>query len=58
MLGPIIRVNPDELSISDPEAYNDIYVADGKRRTENYQPFSQGIGFDGESRRLLVLEYL
>lgn len=46
--GPIIRVNPDELSIKDSKAYGDIYVPESKRKTENYQPFSQGIGFDGE----------
>lgn len=48
MIGPIIRVNPDELSIHDPKAYSEIYVPDSKRRTNNHQPFSQGIGFDGE----------
>ena len=48
LTGPIVRVNPDELSIHDPQAYSDIYVPDSKRKTENYQPFSQGIGFDGE----------
>ena len=47
-LGPIIRVNPEELSIHDPEAYNEIYVTESKRRTDNHQPFSQGIGFDSE----------
>lgn len=48
LIGPIIRVNPDELSIHDPDAYNEIYVTESKRRTNNHQPFSQGIGFDGE----------
>ena len=43
-----MRVNPDLISIHDPEAYNEIYVVESKRKTENYQHFSQGIGFDGE----------
>lgn len=45
--GPIVRVNPDLISIHDPEAYSEIYVVEGKRKTENYSAFSQGIGFDG-----------
>jgi hypothetical protein len=48
-LGPIVRVNPDLLSISDPEAFNDVYVPDGKRKTQNFQSFAQGIGFDGKT---------
>ncbi|KAL8990518.1 MAG: hypothetical protein Q9177_000849 [Variospora cf. flavescens] len=44
--GPIVRINPDELSISDPEAYNDIYVSESRRRTDNYHSFIKGIDFD------------
>lgn len=47
-LGPIIRVNPDELSIHDPDFYNEVYVTESKRRTESYDVFCKGIDFDGE----------
>lgn len=46
--GPIVRVNPDELSIHDPAFYNEIYVTESKRRTNNYDVFCQGIDFDGK----------
>ncbi|KAK4109141.1 cytochrome P450 [Canariomyces notabilis] len=45
--GPIVRVNPEELSIHDPDFYNEIYVTESKRRTNHYDSFGQGIGFDG-----------
>lgn len=48
VLGPIIRVNPEELFIHDPEFYNELYVAESTRRTNHYDSFAQGIGFDGE----------
>ena len=47
-LGPIVRVNPKELSIHDPAAYNEIYVTESKRRTEHYDQFCQGMDFDGK----------
>ena len=43
-----MRINPNELSISDPNFYNDIYVSESRRRTENYHSFVQGIDLDGE----------
>ena len=46
--GPIIRVNPDELSIHDPDFYNELYVTESKRRTEHYDVFCKGIDFDGK----------
>ena len=45
--GPIIRVNPHELSIHDPDFYNEVYVTESKRRTDNHDVFCQGIDFDG-----------
>ncbi|KAI0400710.1 cytochrome P450 [Xylaria palmicola] len=45
--GPIIRVTPDELSINDPDFYNEVYVTESKRRTNSYDIFCKGIDFDG-----------
>ncbi|QSZ30614.1 hypothetical protein DSL72_000171 [Monilinia vaccinii-corymbosi] len=45
--GPIVRVNPEELSIHDPDFYNEIYVTESKRRTNNYDVYCKGIDFDG-----------
>ncbi|KAL7793173.1 cytochrome P450 [Trichoderma ceciliae] len=45
--GPIVRVNPEELSIHDPDFYNEIYVTESKRRTNSYDVFCKGIDFDG-----------
>ncbi|KAG8531742.1 uncharacterized protein KY384_003374 [Bacidia gigantensis] len=44
--GPIVRVNPEELSIDDADFYNEIYVVESKRRTDNYHAFAKGLGFD------------
>ncbi|KAF2248555.1 cytochrome P450 [Trematosphaeria pertusa] len=44
--GPIIRINPNELSIHDPSFYNELYVTESKRRTEHYDVFIKGIDFD------------
>ena len=48
LIGPIIRITPNELSISDPEAYSEIYVVESKRRTDNYDIFCKGIDMDGK----------
>ncbi|OJJ63817.1 hypothetical protein ASPSYDRAFT_38478 [Aspergillus sydowii CBS 593.65] len=53
--GPIIRVNPDELSIHDPDFYNEIYVTESKRRTNHYDVFCKGIDFDGS--HLLTIDH-
>lgn len=45
--GPVIWVNPDELSIHDPDFYDEIYVTESKRRTSHYDVFCKGIDFDG-----------
>lgn len=47
-IGPIVRVNPEELSIHDPTVYNNIYVVESTRRTEHYNNFCKGIDFEGE----------
>jgi hypothetical protein len=48
-VGPIVRVNPHELSIKDSEFYDQLYVAGSKRRTDNWSHFGKGIDFDGKS---------
>ncbi|KAL4990612.1 cytochrome P450 [Aspergillus falconensis] len=53
--GPIIRVNPDELSIHDPDFYNEIYVTESKRRTNHYDVFCKEIDFDGS--HLLTVDH-
>lgn len=47
-IGPIVRINPNEISISDPSYYDEVYVTASKRRTEHYGEFLRGIDFDGE----------
>lgn len=45
--GPIVRINPREISIHDAEFYNEVYVTDNRRRSNNHDLFCKGIGFDG-----------
>ncbi|CAI7646069.1 unnamed protein product [Penicillium glandicola] len=45
--GPIIRINPHEIVINDPEFYNDVYVTGNTRRTAIWPRYRTGIGFDG-----------
>lgn len=47
IIGPIVRINPEELSLHDPTFYNEIYCIESKRRTDNYNHFGKGIDFDG-----------
>lgn len=49
--GPIIRVNPAELAIHDPDFYGEVYVSEARRKTDNYDVFCKGIDFDGKSFR-------
>ncbi|KAL8626952.1 hypothetical protein Q9189_007340 [Teloschistes chrysophthalmus] len=42
--GPIVRVNPTELSIRDAEYYNELYVGGGKRRTNLIAGNRAGLG--------------
>lgn len=44
--GPIVRVNPKELSIHEPDAYNEIYVTESTRRTEHYDAFLVGLNYE------------
>lgn len=46
--GPIVRVNPTELSIRDAEYYNELYVHGGKRRTNLIAGNRAGLGMSGE----------
>ena len=46
--GPIVRINPNELSINDPDFFNEIYVSESRRRTDNYDFFNRGLDFEGK----------
>lgn len=46
--GPIVRINPYELSIRDPEFYDELYVAGSVRPTDRYEGFVSGVvDFEG-----------
>ncbi|KAI1653876.1 cytochrome P450 [Daldinia decipiens] len=45
--GPIVRINPAELSIHDPKFYDKLYVVESRRRTESYDAFCKGIDHEG-----------
>lgn len=45
--GPIVRINPWELSIHDPEFYKELYVSGSVRRTELYSHFAEGVDLEG-----------
>ncbi|KAF1959561.1 putative cytochrome P450 monooxygenase [Byssothecium circinans] len=45
--GPILRVNPYELSIRDAEFHDKIYVSASTRPTEIYNHFVDGVDFQG-----------
>ncbi|KAK0639802.1 cytochrome P450 family protein [Cercophora newfieldiana] len=42
--GPIVRINPWEISVRDPAFYNTLYVAGSTRRTEIFPQLRDGIG--------------
>ncbi|KAJ6151115.1 Cytochrome P450 [Penicillium chermesinum] len=44
--GPIIRVTPDEIHISDPLFYHELFVPFNVRRTNAYTRYAQGTGFE------------
>lgn len=46
--GPIVRINPFELSIRDSEYYDEVYVVGSVRPTDRYEGFTEGLAdFDG-----------
>lgn len=45
-----MRVNPWELSINDPDYYNEVYVTAGKRRTNFDAGPRSGLGMQGKYR--------
>ncbi|KAI9699827.1 MAG: hypothetical protein M1836_002862 [Candelina mexicana] len=46
LAGPIVRVTPEELHISEPSFYRKLFVSAAVRKTENYPRFSEGTGFE------------
>ncbi|TVY42774.1 Cytochrome P450 monooxygenase [Lachnellula subtilissima] len=44
--GPVVRINPWELNIKDPEFYTELFVAANTRRTEKWASSFAGLGFD------------
>lgn len=53
-VGPIVRISPYELTIRDPAFYNELYVTENKRRTDNYDRFAHGIDMDGRYHFILT----
>lgn len=51
-----MRVTPWELSINDPDYYNELYVTAGKRRTNFDAGPRSGLGMEGEYRSLYMKE--
>ncbi|GAB7349557.1 hypothetical protein MBLNU459_g0253t3 [Dothideomycetes sp. NU459] len=46
--GPIVRINPHELSIRDNEYYDELYVAGSVRPSDRYEGFVSGVvDFEG-----------
>ncbi|OAA38537.1 Cytochrome P450 [Metarhizium rileyi] len=44
--GPIIRVSPNEIHISDPPFYHELFVPFNVRRTNAYTRYARGTGFE------------
>ena len=47
LIGPIIRVTPDEIHISDGPFYRELFVSVNARKTDAYARYAQGTGFEG-----------
>lgn len=46
-IGPIVRINPWEISVKDPSFFNTLYVSGSVRRTQIFPPLRDGIGIEG-----------
>jgi hypothetical protein len=55
--GPIIRINPWELHVSDPDFYSTLYVSGSVRRTGMFPRQRYGLGAMGTVSSLVVLAY-
>lgn len=53
-LGPIVRVNPYELSIGDASFYDTVYVSGGIRPTKEFNYFVRGPDLGSASSSLVV----
>ena len=47
--GPIVRINPQELVIKDPEYFSELYVTASTRRSDSHPDFLAGMNFGGKN---------